>query len=99
LVSAWTWTEGVAYAPAQSGTKGRGNGYGFAGLDWRKPTSPLGLSASVGCEDGAFADHKVDWSLGGRLVLGKGTLSLSYVGFTSHAARGGALVASLGVSF
>jgi uncharacterized protein (TIGR02001 family) len=98
-VSTWTLTEGAAYAPAQRGTVWRSNAYGFAGVDWREPASPLGLSASLGYEDGAFAEHKVDWNLGGRLMLGKGTLSLSYVGFTSNAAHGGALVASAGIAF
>ena len=96
---AWTLSQGVAYAPAQRGTFGRGNMYGFAAVDWRPPTGKLGISGSLGYEDGAFADRKLDWNASARLMLHAFTLSASYVGFRAPAERGSSLVGTVGLQF
>jgi uncharacterized protein (TIGR02001 family) len=54
----------LSYAPAQANIGDVDNLY--AGLDASLalgPT-PLTLSGNIGVEDGAFGDHKLDWSLG-----------------------------------
>lgn len=71
-------TLGVAYAPEQDNLGSVDNTYVYVAGDLPLGDSPFALSASVGWEDGVFAE-KVDWSLGvSTSVLGV-DLSLAYV--------------------
>jgi uncharacterized protein (TIGR02001 family) len=43
------------------------------------PNTPVTLTGSVGFEDGAFGDNKVDWSLGATAAVSGFTLGVAYV--------------------
>lgn len=78
----------VSYAPAQDNLGGLDNLY--LGVSGEVPikSTPLTLHGSVGWEDGAYGDGKLDWSLGTRFDLGKGfALDATYV----DTARAGAI--------
>ncbi len=96
-VGRWTWTGGAAYAPAQVGTTHEANVYAYVSGQWR-PTDRLTLSASVGRENGAFGQNKLDWSVGETLRLRHVQFSLTYVG-VRQGRMDGALVGSAGVVF
>jgi len=70
----------VSYAPRQSNIGDEDNLYvGLAGELPIKNT-PITLRGSVGYENGAFGDDKIDWLVGADLDIGKGfSLGLSYV--------------------
>jgi uncharacterized protein (TIGR02001 family) len=69
----------VAYAPSQKNIGSKDNLYIGANTAIGIPTTPFTLTASVGLEDGAFGDNKVDWSLGTTATVMGFTLGASYV--------------------
>jgi uncharacterized protein (TIGR02001 family) len=95
---AWTWTVGGAVSPPQTGNGDETNTYLFGAAEWAWPERPVTLTASIGREDGAWYDGKLDWSAGARFDLGKANISLTYVDADGRYARGG-LVAAVGVKF
>lgn len=94
----WTWTLGGAYAPRQDSLGGADNSYVFGAVALAPAKWPIGLDASLGWEDGAFADRKLDWSLGVSRAVGPLTLSVRYVDADDPAAKA-AVVGSIGVAF
>lgn len=95
---AWTWTLGAAYTPAQSNTGDEDNSYVYGGAALAPESWPVSLDATLGWEDGAFADRKTDWTLGVSRSFGPVSVSARYVG-TDAAGVDSAVVASLGVAF
>jgi uncharacterized protein (TIGR02001 family) len=69
----------LAYAPSQDGTGNTDNFYIGTNASVGIPDSPIKLNGSVGFEDGAFGDNKVDWSLGITAEVEGFTLGASYV--------------------
>jgi uncharacterized protein (TIGR02001 family) len=69
----------LAYAPSQDGTGNQDNVYLGGNASLGIPTTPLKLNASLGFEDGAFGDKKMDWSLGLTADVAGFTLGASYV--------------------
>lgn len=69
----------VAYAPSQDGTGNQDNFYLGGNLGVGIPNTPLSLSATLGYEDGAFGNDKIDWSLGVTAEVKGFTLGASYV--------------------
>jgi uncharacterized protein (TIGR02001 family) len=59
----------IAYSPAQRNIGGIDNIYIGTGVEWPLSAIPLTLRASMGIEDGAFGDRKVDWTLGANYSL------------------------------
>jgi len=97
-VGDWTLTLGGAYVPDQSNTGGD-NGYVWGGADWAMPTPhPVTLSFVLGHEDGAFADHKTDWSLGASTSVGIMEFGLTWIDADDPGVDG-AFVASLKAVF
>jgi uncharacterized protein (TIGR02001 family) len=69
----------IAYSPAQRNIGGVDNLYFGAGAEMPFKTVPLTLRASIGIEDGAFGNNKVDWSLGANYALLGFDLGADYV--------------------
>jgi uncharacterized protein (TIGR02001 family) len=70
----------VSYAPEQgSATAFEDNLYIGANASVGVPGTPLTASASIGRENGAFGDKKIDWSLGLAATVSGFTLGASYV--------------------
>lgn len=69
----------LAYAPSQDGTGNTDNVYVGTNASIGIPDSPVTLTGSVGFEDGAFGDNKLDWSLGITAEVEGFTLGASYV--------------------
>lgn len=70
----------VSYVPSQDNTGNNDNLYLAGSLGYAVPNTPATLTATVGYEDGAFADKKIDWSLGASVAMGSGfTVSAAYV--------------------
>jgi uncharacterized protein (TIGR02001 family) len=69
----------IAYAPSQGGTGHQDNVYAGGNASLGIPTTPLKLNASLGFEDGAFGDKKMDWSLGVTADVAGFTVGASYV--------------------
>lgn len=90
----------AAWCPPQANIGGRANLY--LGLDATLPVkrTPLVLDAAIGRENGAFGNRKLDWSIGGRVLLSRFELSLAYEDArrTGHAPHSGATVIG-GVAF
>lgn len=93
-----TGTVGFDYAPSQDALNGQDNRYAYLAADWAPESWPVSLNAQVGLEDGAFADNKLDWSLGIGRDVGPVSLQLQYVD-TDAPGVDGALVASVTKSF
>lgn len=93
-----TGTVGFEYAPAQSALGDRDSRYTYLAASWAPETWPVSLNASVGLEDGAFADHKLDWALGVSRDIGPVSLQLQYIDADAPGVDGG-LVASLTKAF
>jgi uncharacterized protein (TIGR02001 family) len=70
----------VIYAPSQDGTGNLDNIYlGVAG-EMPVGETPVTLRGSLGYEDGAFGDDKIDWLVGAEYDLGAGfAAGVSYV--------------------
>jgi uncharacterized protein (TIGR02001 family) len=69
----------LAYAPSQDGTGNTDNVYVGTNASIGIPDTPLTFTGSVGYEDGAFGDDKIDWSLGVTAEVKGFTLGASYV--------------------
>jgi uncharacterized protein (TIGR02001 family) len=69
----------LAYVPSQNNTGNKDNVYAAVNTAIGIPTTPFTLNASVGLEDGAFGNKKVDWSLGATASVMGLTLGASYV--------------------
>lgn len=69
----------LAYAPSQDGTGNTDNVYFGTNATIALPNSPMAITGSVGFEDGAFGDNKIDWSLGLTAQVENFTLGASYV--------------------
>jgi uncharacterized protein (TIGR02001 family) len=69
----------LAYAPSQDGTGNTDNVYVGGTAAFGIPNTPLTLNSSLGLEDGAFGDNKLDWSLGVSASVAGFTLGASYV--------------------
>ena len=69
----------VAYVPSQNNTGNQDNIYIAGNLGVGIPGTPVSLSASLGLEDGAFGNYKVDWSFGATAEVEGFTLGASYV--------------------
>ncbi len=69
----------LAYAPSQDGTGNTDNIYVGGTAAFAIPNTPLTFNSSVGLEDGAFGDNKIDWSLGVSASVAGFTLGASYV--------------------
>lgn len=69
----------VAYAPKQNNIGSNDNLY--LGLSGEMPISdtPVTLNASVGRENGAFGDRKMDWSVGADIDIAGFTAGLKYI--------------------
>ena len=59
----------IGYAPKQDNIGGVDNVYIGANAEMPLGKSPITLAGSVGLEDGAFGDNKIDWSLGANASL------------------------------
>jgi uncharacterized protein (TIGR02001 family) len=91
----------VAYAPSQDGTGNTDNIYVGGTANLGVPGTPLTLISSLGLEDGAFGDNKVDWSLGVNASVAGFTLGASYIDtnrFASGLGKAG-VVFSIAYSF
>jgi uncharacterized protein (TIGR02001 family) len=69
----------VAYAPSQDSTGNTDNFYVGTNASIGIPDTPLSFTGSIGYEDGAFGDDKIDWSLGVTAEVKGFTLGASYV--------------------
>ncbi len=69
----------LAYAPSQDGTGNTDNVYVGGNAAFAIPNTPLTFNSSLGLEDGAFGDNKLDWSLGVTASVAGFTLGASYV--------------------
>ena len=69
----------VAYVPEQDNVGGDDNIYVAANAAIALPDSPISIVGSVGFEDGAFADEKIDWSLGLTAEVAGFTVGAAYV--------------------
>lgn len=95
---AFTGTLGFEYAPEQDNLGGEDNRYLYVAGEWAPESWPVSLDASLGHEDGAFADGKLDWSAGVTAPVGPVSLSLHYLDSDGPDAES-ALVAGIKASF
>jgi len=58
------WGIGYAFAPGQRGTGGQANHYVNIDVEVPIGEAPITLGASLGLEQGAFGNGKIDWSFG-----------------------------------
>lgn len=92
----------LSYAPGQQGTGNLDNLY--VGLDGNLPLfgETVALAGTIGVEDGAFGDRKLDWSLGVTGEKAGLTIGLMYVDSSrtlSDPLGKPTLVASVGATF
>lgn len=69
----------AAYVPSQDNTGNQDNFYIGSNASVGIPNSPIKLNGSLGFEDGAFGDKKVDWSLGLSADVSGFTLGAAYI--------------------
>jgi uncharacterized protein (TIGR02001 family) len=69
----------IAYAPKQDNIGDEDNLYWGATGSMPVGESPVSLNASIGVEDGAFGDNKVDWSAGVDVELAGFTAGVKYI--------------------
>lgn len=69
----------LGYTPSQDNTGDQDNFYLGGNASVGIPNSPIKVNASLGFEDGAFGDNKVDWSLGLSADVSGFTLGAAYV--------------------
>lgn len=95
-----TLTLGAAWTPAQDNVDADSL---YLGATAEIPVARTGITidASIGRENGAFGDRKIDWWLGGRYRRGALELGVAYAdshrAFAAHS--GPTLLASLGIVF
>lgn len=97
-VGAWAWTLGAAYAPPQFNLGNKANTYVYGSVALAPITWPIRLEATLGQEDGVFADRKTDWSLAVSKSFGPISVSMRYVGTDAPGVHATA-VGSLGMAF
>jgi uncharacterized protein (TIGR02001 family) len=87
------------YAPSQDGTGNTDNVYigGTAGIGITG--TPLTINTSLGYEDGAFGNNKLDWSLGLTAEVGGFSLGAAYVDTNRFAGGLGKAGAVFSVSY
>jgi uncharacterized protein (TIGR02001 family) len=73
----------IALTPRQAHVPKDNLYVGLSG-EWAIADGPVTLDAAVGHENGAFADHKIDWSISVRYRVGPVELRAAYVD-TAHA--------------
>lgn len=95
---AFTGTASFQYVPEQDNTGNEDNRYFSLGGDYAPESWPVSVNFSVGHEDGAFADGKLDWSAGVAKEFGPVTFSLTYADSDGPGAEG-VVVAGLLASF
>lgn len=97
-MGALTATVGASWAPGgQRALADESNRYVWGALDLAPETWPVTLRGTIGFEDGAWAPGgKTDWLIGMALPMGPVVLGVDYVDSSTD---GGAMVASLFVSF
>ena len=69
----------LAYVPSQNSTGNADNIYVGGNAAFAIPNTPLTFNSTVGLEDGAFGNNKIDWSLGVTASVAGFTLGASYV--------------------
>ena len=74
----------LGYAPAQDHIGGTDNSYAALKAAMPLGGTPISVDGSFGIEDGAFADRKLDWSLGLSAELGKLELGAHYIDAAHH---------------
>lgn len=75
-----TFSTGVVWAPAQTGTGDEANTWVWTRADYAPESWPVSLHAMVGHEDGGFApDGKTDWRVGLEAPVGAFTLGVDWV--------------------
>jgi uncharacterized protein (TIGR02001 family) len=94
----WIWTLGAAYAPRQDNLGDQDNAYVYGAVALAPAAWPVALDASLGWEDGAFADRKLDWSVGVSKAFGPITLGARYLDADDPAVDA-AVVGSVGLRF
>jgi uncharacterized protein (TIGR02001 family) len=90
----------AGYVPRQENTGDEDNIYLAVDASRRISRTPVKLIGSIGWEDGAFGDNKIDWMLGAEVEARKATVGLSYIGASQ--ALGGTdagLLFSVGMAF
>lgn len=75
----------IALTPRQAHVSQDNLYVGLSG-EWAIANGPVTINATVGHENGAFADRKIDWSIGARYRVGAVELSATYVD-TAHAGQ------------
>lgn len=79
-VGAATFTTGVIWAPAQTGTGDEANTWLWTRAEYAPGAWPVSLHAQLGREDGGFApDGKTDWRVGVEAPVGAFTVGLDWV--------------------
>jgi uncharacterized protein (TIGR02001 family) len=92
----------IAYAPDQNNIGGQDNIYWGAFGEMPIGETPITLNASIGVEDGAFGDNKVDWSFGADIDIEGFTAGVKYIDTARSfglAGADGTVVFSLSKSF
>ena len=75
-----TFSTGVVWAPAQTGTGDEANTWVWTRADLAPEAWPVSLHATIGHEDGGFApDGKTDWRVGLEAPVGGFTIGLDWV--------------------
>lgn len=75
-----TFSTGVIWAPAQTGTGDEADTWVWTRAEYAPEAWPVSLHATLGHEDGGFApDGKTDWRLGVAAPIGPVTLGLDFV--------------------
>lgn len=75
-----TFTTGVVWAPAQTGTGDEANTWVWTRAEYAPEAWPVSLHAQLGHEDGGFApDGKTDWRVGVEAPAGAFTVGLDLV--------------------
>jgi len=69
----------LSYVPSQDNTGNTDNIYVATNAAIALPDSPITLTGSIGYEDGAFGDDKMDWSIGATAAVSVFTLGVAYV--------------------
>jgi len=69
----------LSYVPSQDNTGNEDNIYIATNTAIALPGSPITLTGSIGYEDGAFGDDKIDWSIGATAAVSVFTLGVAYV--------------------
>jgi len=69
----------LSYVPSQDNTGSNDNIYVATNAAVAVPNTPITLTGSVGFEDGAFGDDKIDWSIGATAAVSVFTVGVAYV--------------------